>query len=48
MKNELTINLQDYSKELLIELILYAHENELTFNEAIVSLLKKFLEEAQD
>jgi hypothetical protein len=48
MKNELTINLQDFSKELLIELILYAHQNELTFNEAIISLVKKFIEETQD
>lgn len=46
MKTEtLDINLEEYDKDLLIKLIKYAHERDLTFNEAIVEILKSFLKE---
>jgi hypothetical protein len=40
----LEINLEEYDKELLVELILYAHKNNFTINEAIATLLKNFLD----
>jgi hypothetical protein len=44
MKTEtFDINLEQYDKDLLIALIRYAHERDLTFNEAIVQILKFYL-----
>lgn len=36
----LDIDLSEFSKDLLIRMILFSHENDLTFNESIVKLLK--------
>ena len=36
----LDIDLSEFPKDLLIRMILFAHENDLTFNESIVKLLK--------
>ena len=36
----LDINLSEFPKDLLIRMIIFAHENDLTFNESIVKLLK--------
>lgn len=36
----LELNLEDFSKEELIYLILHAHERDLTFNQAIERILK--------
>lgn len=45
MKTEtLEINLEEYDKELLIFLIKFAHERDLTFNEAFVDILKRSLD----
>jgi len=46
MKNNtetLEINLSEYPKDLLIRFIIFAHENNLTCNEAIVKLLTDYL-----
>jgi hypothetical protein len=40
------IDLDSYDKDLLIKLISFAHKNNYTFNEAIVSIIKKYLENA--
>lgn len=40
---QIEIDLSEFNKDILITLIQYAHERNLTFNEAIVELLKKFL-----
>lgn len=37
------INLNEYDKDLLIHLIVFCHENNLTFNEGLVKLIKNFL-----
>lgn len=37
--HSIEINLSEYDKELLIALVCYAHERDLTFNEAIVEIL---------
>ena len=46
-KNEKTecieINLQEYTKDELIVMISYMHVNNLTFNEALVKLIKSYL-----
>ena len=42
-KEKLEINLNDFSKEFLISLIVCAHEKNLTFNELIVQLITDFL-----
>lgn len=46
-KNEKTecieINLQEYTKDELIVMISYMHGNNLTFNEALVKLIKSYL-----
>lgn len=39
----LDIDLEEFSKETLIKLILFAHENDFTFNEAIVESLKSII-----
>ena len=39
----LEINLSEYPKDLLIRFIIFAHENNLTCNEAIVKLLTDYL-----
>lgn len=39
----LEINLDEYPKNLLIRFIIFAHENNLTFNEALVKLLTDYL-----
>lgn len=36
----LDIDLSEFPKDLLIRMILFAHENDLTFNELIVKILK--------
>ena len=46
MKNNtetLEIDLSEYPKDLLIRFIIFAHENNLTCNEAIVKLLTDYL-----
>ena len=40
----LEINLEEFSKEELIHLILDAHERDLTFNQAIERILKENLD----
>jgi len=40
----LEINLEEFSKEELINLILLAHERDLTFNQAIERILKENLD----
>lgn len=46
MKTEtLDINLEEFDKEFLIHLIKFAHERDLTFNEAITEILKSALKE---
>jgi hypothetical protein len=48
MKNEsIEINLNEFSKEELIVLIEMAHSKNLTFNECIVYIIKKALNEFQ-
>lgn len=42
--SSLDIDLNNFDKEQLIKLISYAHERDLTFNETVVELLKKFIE----
>jgi len=42
-ENNIEINLDEYTKVELIALINYAHRNNLTFNEAIVNVIKSFL-----
>ena len=39
----LEIDLSEYPKDLLIRFIIFAHENNLTYNEAIVKLLTDYL-----
>jgi hypothetical protein len=39
----LEIDLSEYPKDLLIRMILFAHENNLTFNEAVVKILTDYL-----
>jgi hypothetical protein len=39
----LEINLSEYPKDLLIRFIIFAHENNLTCNEAVVKLLTDYL-----
>jgi len=39
----LDINLSEYPKDLLIRFIIFAHENNLTCDEAIVKLLTDYL-----
>jgi hypothetical protein len=39
----LEIDLSEYPKDLLIRFIIFAHENNLTCNEAIVKLLTDYL-----
>jgi hypothetical protein len=39
----LEIDLSKYPKDLLIRFIIFAHENDLTFNEAFVKLLTDYL-----
>ena len=36
----LDIDLSEFPKDILIRMILFAHENDLTFNESIIKLLK--------
>ena len=40
---QLEINISEYPKDLLIRFIIFAHENDLTFNEAFVKLLTDYL-----
>jgi hypothetical protein len=40
----LEIDLEDFDKAQLIRIIMYAHENDITFNETIVKILTSFLE----
>lgn len=40
---QLEINLSEYPKDLLIRFIIFAHENNLTCNEAFVKLLTDYL-----
>jgi hypothetical protein len=37
------LDLNEFPKDLLIEFIIYAHEKDLTFNQALVKLLEDFL-----
>jgi len=39
----LDIDLEEFSKETLIKLIQFAHENDYTFNEAIVASLESII-----
>jgi hypothetical protein len=39
----LELDLNDFDKDTLIFLILYAHNNDITFNKAIEGVLKEFL-----
>lgn len=39
----LEIDLSEFPKELLIRMIISAHEKDLTFNELIVNLLEQYL-----
>lgn len=41
---DIEIDLESFSKEALIDLIRYAHKNNLTFNEAIVSILQTYIQ----
>lgn len=41
------IELSEYSKEELIKLILFAHERNITFNEAICQILKESLDKLE-
>jgi hypothetical protein len=41
--NSLEIDFSDYPKDLLIRFIIFAHENDLTFNQALVKLLTDYL-----
>lgn len=46
MKTELLeINLEDFSKEELISLIRFAHSKEMTFNEFIIYIIERALNE---
>jgi hypothetical protein len=48
MKTEtINLDLSSYEKEVLINLILYAHERHITFNEAVVEIIKNFLDQNQ-
>ena len=40
----LEIDLEDFDKAQLIRIIMYAHENDITFNESIIRILSLFLE----
>ncbi len=40
----LEIDLEDLDKAHLISVIMYAHEHDITFNEAMVKILSLFLE----
>ena len=42
------INLADYTKEELIILISFCHRNNLTLNEALVKLLKSYLNQEDE
>lgn len=43
-KNEIfELDLDQVPKDLLIRLVIFAHENNLTFNEALVKLLTDYL-----
>ena len=39
----LEIDLSEFSKDLLIRFIIFAHENDLTFNESVVKILTDYL-----
>jgi hypothetical protein len=39
----LEIDLNEFDKETLIHLIIYAHDNNITFNEAIIQVIQQFL-----
>lgn len=41
---DIEIDLESFSKETLIDLIQHAHKNNLTFNEAIVSILQTYIQ----
>jgi hypothetical protein len=48
MKTEsIDLDLSSYEKEVLINLITYAHERNITFNEAVVEIIKNFLDQNQ-
>ena len=40
---DLDLDLNEFDKNTLIYLIIYAHENNLTFNKAIETILREFL-----
>jgi hypothetical protein len=48
MKKEITatleIDLEDFDKPQLIRIIMFAHEHDISFNEAMVRILSLFLE----
>lgn len=43
--SEIEFDLEDFGKEDLIHFIKYAHERNITFNEALVEILSKFCED---
>jgi hypothetical protein len=46
--SNLDIDLNEFDKNTLIYLIVYAHENNLTFNKVIETILKEFLSRYDD
>ena len=47
-ETEVEIDLNIFEKELLIELIIFAHKNDLTFNQTIVLFLQNFLKSIEN
>jgi hypothetical protein len=41
---EIDIDLEEFTKEQLIAIIIYAHAHDLTFNQAIVKAMTSYLE----
>ena len=48
LESTITLDLHEYGKNELINLIMYAHKNDFTFNQAIVDILGLFLESPQE
>lgn len=46
--SNLDLDLNEFDKNTLIYLIVYAHENDLTFNKVIETILKEFLSRYDD